>query len=148
MVEQHGTGTDAGLPTRVTHLEGSVDRLHTETAQMQRTLGGVVTQLDSLGKVLTDVSDKLDKQRTRRPNFTAILAVTISALALVAVIGTMAFSPVNQRLDSLELRTEVLYEARTKQAAQIDATSERTRSIERQTLQIQNDLRQLRDKMP
>lgn len=101
MVEQHGTSYDADIPVRVSHLEGSVDRLHADNQATQRTLAGVVSQLESVRNMLTDVAGKLDRARTQRPNMVPIIAVAISAVALLVVIGSLALAPLGERVDEL-----------------------------------------------
>ena len=57
MVDRHGTDD---IPIRVSHLEGSVDRLHSDNQRTQQTLAGVVAQLDTQGRILQDIAEKLD----------------------------------------------------------------------------------------
>jgi len=97
MVDRHGTDD---IPIRVSHLESSVERLHADNQRTQHTLAGVVAQLDSQGRILSDIAEKLDGQRTRRPDMPMILTVAIMAVGLIGTIGGFALAPVYREMSA------------------------------------------------
>jgi len=97
MVDRHGTDD---IPIRVSHLENSVERLHADNQRTQQTLAGVVAQLDSVGRSVTDIATKLDTARTRKPDMPMILTVAIMSIGLLGTVGGFALSPVYREMSA------------------------------------------------
>ena len=87
-----------GLPTRVEQLETSVASLHQDSIRTQSALAALAGQVDGLSDTLRDIADKLDAQRTRRPEMGALATWAI----VILTIGALAFAPVSARLSNLE----------------------------------------------
>lgn len=87
-----------GLPTRVKHLETTVDALHKDSLLTQGALAGLSSQVAAMADSLKDFGSKLDDQRTKRPDW----GTMATWAGVLLVVGAMAFSPVSKRVDRLE----------------------------------------------
>ena len=87
-----------GLPTRVEQLETSVASLHQDSIRTQSALAALAGQVDGLSDTLRDIADKLDAQRTRRPEMGALATWAI----VILTIGALAFAPISARLHTIE----------------------------------------------
>jgi hypothetical protein len=61
-------------------------------------LAALASKVDSFGTFLSDISAKLDQQRTRRPDMAGLAAM----ISLVFVIGGLAFAPLYQWVGRLQ----------------------------------------------
>jgi len=97
METEHTFARD-GLQPRVEQLETSVASLHQDSIRTQSALAALAGQVDGLSDTLRDIADKLDAQRTRRPEMGALATWAI----VILTIGALAFAPISSRLSNLE----------------------------------------------
>lgn len=89
-----------GLPTRVEQLETSVASLHQDSIRTQSALAALAGQVDGLSDTLRDIADKLDAQRTRRPEMGALATWAI----VILTIGALAFAPLMRQQERFHER--------------------------------------------
>lgn len=93
-----------GLPTRVTHLEGSVTQLHQDSIKSQAMMAAMQRDLGNIGDALKSFGDKLDQQRTKRPDIGAFAGWAAVILTMVA----MAYAPLAWRMSDHEATLDQL----------------------------------------
>ena len=96
--EANAVLTARHLDTRVDHLEQSVEALHRDSMRTQGAIAGMAAQVDSIVDTIKDIGQKLDQQRTRRPELGALATTAL----VVLTIGALALAPLNMRMSSLE----------------------------------------------
>ena len=89
-----------GLPIRVEQLETSVASLHQDSIRTQSALAALAGQVDGLSDTLRDIADKLDAQRTRRPEMGALATWAI----VILTIGALAFAPLMRQQERFHER--------------------------------------------
>ena len=144
MVVAHGSDDSFArdIPIRVSHLESSVQELHQDNQRSQRTLAGVVAQLEAQGRLLTDISNKLDAARTKKPE----LSTVASFLAVLITISVLAFAPVyremttaaGERKDFAERLLDRAYEL-GQTSARLDQDEDAIRQINNRLLKAESD---------
>jgi uncharacterized coiled-coil protein SlyX len=87
------------LDKRVDRLEHSVGVLRDTTAELSGAVGQIGQQVSLLGDTLGDIGNKLDDQRTRRPELGSLATL---GLVLIAI-GGLAFAPVMSRMNRMEI---------------------------------------------
>lgn len=107
-MEGHGSG-GPGLEPRVKELETGFHALHADMSRMGkeqerqgRELARVSSSVEGFGRILADVSEKLDVQRTKRPDW----GVFVSMGALLLAIGAATLWPINQRVALVEMQQQ------------------------------------------
>lgn len=99
MVEASGTsGESNGVARRIDRLETVMARLSEEAIRTQGNISTLAKHLDAQAEALTAIAEKLDEQRTKRPELGALATWSLVLLA----IGGLAFAPVSSRLANLE----------------------------------------------
>lgn len=115
MVERQGSDSTMSiehLDRRVAHLEESVDGLHKDSVRTQGALSGIAAKVDSLAITMQDIGEKLDQQRTRRPELGSM-----ATLALVIItIGAMALAPMTWNVSRLENEINLIQHTATERA--------------------------------
>lgn len=111
MVEQSGTGGDPnGVSRRVDRLESALARLSEESIRTQGALSTLAKHLDAQAEALTGIADKLDEQRTKRPELGALATWSL----VILTIGALAFAPLMKQQERFHERLtrqeQVLYE--------------------------------------
>jgi len=75
------------LEKRVGHLEESVDSLHKDSIRTQSAIASIATHIDSIVDTMHVIDQKLDEQRTRRPELAGIAAVAAVILTFMGYSG-------------------------------------------------------------
>lgn len=100
-MEGHGSGGPS-LEPRVKQLEHSVESLHTDMGKMSSAIAGISAQVTTLAHTLDSVADKLDVQRTKRPELSAMAAVA----AVILAVGGATLWPISQRIGLVEFQQQ------------------------------------------
>lgn len=97
MVESSGTGGDnSGVNTRrIDRVEEALARLSEESIRTQGAIGTLAKHLDAQAEALNSIADKLDEQRTKRPELGALATWSL----VILTIGALAFAPLVQQQD-------------------------------------------------
>lgn len=111
MVEQSGTGGDPHNVTRRVHrLEEVLAKLSEESIRTQGAIGTLAKHLDTQADALTSIAEKLDEQRTKRPELGALATWSL----VILTIGALAFAPLMKQQERFHERLtrqeQVLYE--------------------------------------
>jgi chromosome segregation ATPase len=102
------------LEKRIATLEESVDGLHKDSIRTQGAIASIATHIDSIVETMHVIDQKLDEQRTRRPELAGLAAVA----AVILSIGAYSGSIINDKLEDTKtvLTTDV-----AKLEAEVDA---------------------------
>lgn len=96
-MDGHGTGTHE-LDFRVTRLETSVSALHEDSRKTQAAVASLGSRVGAMHTAITDIADKLDVARTKRPDMQGVAAV----VGVLIIIFGLAIAPSYWRLDRAE----------------------------------------------
>lgn len=102
------------LEKRITTLEESVDGLHKDSIRTQGAIASIATHIDSIVETMHVIDQKLDEQRTRRPELAGLAAVA----AVILSIGAYSGSIINDKLQDTKT---VLTADVAKLEAEVDA---------------------------
>lgn len=103
MVEHSGTGGDPhGVTRRVDRLEEVLARLSEESIRTQGAIGTLAKHLDAQAEALTGIAEKLDEQRTKRPELGALATWSL----VILTIGALAFAPLMKQQERFHERLQ------------------------------------------
>ena len=87
-----------GIPTRVGHLENEMASLHEDNIRTRSAISTLGSQVATLTDTMKDLAIKLDQQRTRRPDMSAMAAWA----GVLLMVGALAYAPISGRVYSAE----------------------------------------------
>jgi len=140
-MEGHGSGGPS-LEPRVRQLEHSVESLHGDMGHVKQTLAVISGQQSSFAKTLESVADKLDAQRTKRPDWGALGTWA----AVILTIGALSLTPLAMRLVSAEHDIEKLEATDDSRGLQIGEFAEHNRNTDEWLSHIENRLDRLENR--
>ena len=94
-MEGHGSG-GIDHDKRISRLEVSVEQLHDDSIKNREAMSALKQGQDTLSKVIEKIDNKLDEQRTSKPNYLGILSAIIAATAVIISIGTLVVLPIKE----------------------------------------------------
>ena len=100
MVEHSGTGPAPEVSRRVDRLEEALARLSEESIRTQGAISTLAKHLDGQAEALERIAEKLDEQRTKRPELGALATWSLVILAL----GGLALYPMQQQQERFHER--------------------------------------------
>jgi hypothetical protein len=92
MVEHSGTSGEPHVSARINRLEEALARLSEESIRTQGAISTLAKHLDGQADALERIADKLDEQRTKRPELGALATWSLVIIAL----GGLALYPLQQ----------------------------------------------------
>lgn len=133
MVEKSGTDDFAAynLPNRVDRLEAGQQAIHQD-------LAGIKSSQDIQGKVLSDIAEKLDTQRTRQPNLMGYVIALVAIVGLGLTYGELQLAPMWRELNASALQRTQLAGVLLQRAELIGAFGEAQDGIEKRVTGLED----------